>query len=47
MGLFSNFNKKKKKKLDDLNHLPKINMGKIIGGKKKKNSPSCGDIIPQ
>ena len=47
MSLF-NFNKKKKKKLDELSHLPGINMKKILGGKKKKNSSSgCGDIIPQ
>ena len=47
MGLFT-FNKKKKKRLDDLSHLPGINMKKIWGGKKKKSSSSgCGDIIPQ
>ena len=48
MGLFT-FNKSKdKKRLDDLSHLPKINMKKIFGGKKKKsNSSGCGDIIPQ
>ena len=47
MILFSFF-KKEKKKLDDLSHLPVINMKKIWGGKKKKNSSSgCGDIIPQ
>jgi len=47
MGLFT-FKKKKKKRLDDLSHLPSINMKKIWGGKKKKNSSSgCGDIIPQ
>ena len=47
MGLF-NFNKKKKKNLDALDHLPKVNnLGKIFGGKKKKNSSGCGDIIPQ
>ena len=45
---FFNFNKKKKKRLDDLSHLPGINMKKIFGGKKKKNdTPGCGDIIPQ
>jgi len=47
MGLFT-FSKKKKKRLDDLSHLPVINMKKIWGGKKKKSSSSgCGDIIPQ